>query len=318
MMTLQQLIYVVSLDDEKSFVKAAEACFVTQPTLSQQIHKLEEELEVIIFDRSKQPIETTNIGREIVIQARKVLKESDNIKSLVGELRGEVSGKVRLGIIPTIAPYLIHRFVTQFLAKNPKLSLEIEERTTAEIVKDLHSGKLDLGILATPIDDNDLIRSVLFYEPFMLYLSPDHELLSFKQIEEKQLSSEDVLLLTEGHCLRDQALSLCKGRAKNLTENQLRLGSGSLETLIHLVEQGYSYTFVPALAKDLVRQTKNMRSFKTPVPSREVSLVYLPHFRREAVKKALIEAIQSSLPDSVRPTKSQDISKIPLKIPTHS
>ncbi|MFP5518959.1 MAG: LysR substrate-binding domain-containing protein [Bdellovibrionia bacterium] len=316
-MTLQQLIYIVTLDQERSFVKAAETCFVTQPTLSQQINKLEEELGVLIFDRSKQPIETTDIGKEVVEQARKILKESDNLKALIGEMKGEVSGHLRLGVIPTVAPYLIHRFVAKFLAENPKLSLEIEEKTTSEIVRDLHAGKLDVGILATPIDDNDLLRSVLYYEPFCLYLNPDHPLLEQKQIDEKQLSSDDVLLLTEGHCLRDQALSLCKGRSKvGSTEKQLSMGSGSLDTLTHLVDQGYSYTFIPFLAKDSVKHTKNLRNFKGPVPSREISLVYLPHFRRDGVKKALIAAVQENLPEGVKGLKSQGISKINLKIKT--
>lgn len=318
-MTLTQLNYIVALDRHKNFVQAAEACNVTQPTLSQQIQKLEEELGVQLFDRSQQPIRLTPIGEHIVAQARIVLRESERIQDLVAEDKGEVGGEVRLGVIPTLAPYLLPCFAGDLLKKHKNLTLKIEEKTTSQIVSDLEDGLLDVGILSTPLADSNIKRSILFYEPFLIYASKSHHLLSKKRVDEKELSVVDALLLNEGHCLREQALTLCRSRKdKDIMDSRLQFESGSLETLLGVVDQGGGYTFLPYLAKEHVKNQDQIREFVTPVPTREVSLVYSPHYRRDSLKKALIEAIQAGIPQEIQKLKKDSFANINIKIKTNS
>lgn len=318
-MTLTQLSYIVALDRHKNFVQAAEACHVTQPTLSQQIQKLEDELGVQLFDRSQQPIKLTPIGEHIIAQARIILRESERIQDIVAEDKGVVAGEVRVGIIPTLAPYLLPYFAGDLLKKYESLILKIEEKTTAQIVADLEDGLLDVGILSTPLADANVKRSVLFNEPFLIYASKSHPLLSKKKVDEKELSISDALLLNEGHCLREQALTLCRAKKdRGSLDSRLQFESGSLETLLGVVEQGGGFTFVPYLAKNHVKHNDQLREFAAPVPTREISLVYSPHYKRESIKKALIEAIQMGIPQEIQKLKKDAFSSINIKIKTHS
>lgn len=318
-MTLTQLTYIVALDRHKNFVQAAESCHVTQPTLSQQIQKLEDELGVQLFDRSQQPIRLTPIGELIVGQARVILRESERIQDLVSEDKGLVSGEVRLGIIPTLAPYLLPYFAGRLLEAHPQLTLKIEEKTTAQIVSDIEEGLLDVGILSTPLADSNLKRSVLFNEPFLIYASSSYPLLDKKKVDEKELSIADALLLNEGHCLREQALTLCRSKKDGSgADSRLRFESGSLETLLGVVDQGGGFTFLPFLAKSHVKHQERIREFSLPVPTREISLVYSAHYKREGVKRAIVEAVQSGIPTEIQKLKKDAIANINIKIKSHS
>jgi len=295
-LTLTQLRYLVAVADKRSFVAAAEACFVTQPTLSMQLHKLEEELEVRLFDRSRQPVVPTEAGELIIEQARKVIMEAEKIGQLLRESKGQVSGLLKLGVIPTIAPYLLPLFVTSFLEQYPLVRLEIIELTTAELMDRLRKGQLDAAILATPLDDASLHEQPLFYESFAAYVSKKHTLTQKKQLVPADIHLEDVWILNEGHCFRNQVLNLCKTKTAK-EESRLNYESGSIETLKRMVEQGNGITILPelALAGFSAKQTSLIRYFKDPEPVREISLVT----HRTQVKQKLMEALSEAVINAV-------------------
>jgi LysR family hydrogen peroxide-inducible transcriptional activator len=313
-MTLTQLSYILAVDQHRSFGMAAQACFVTQPTLSMQIQKLEEDLGVLIFDRSVQPTRPTELGRKILEQAKITVSESRKIEQLVKERQMVVEGELRLGVIPTLAPYLIPRFVRKLVAKYPKLNLVIEELQTDQIIEQLAQGRIDLGLLVTPLHRLELKETVLFHEPFTLYVSPTSALAKKTEVREKDLSSEDVWLLSEGHCFRSQALSLCSdSRPKTNSHHQLRFESGNLETLKKMVDQGEGYTLLPWLATlDLSesRRKKQLKSFASPVPTREVSLVHSHYFSKTAIFNALQAEIGNSIPDDLVKLKKSYVVEI--------
>lgn len=310
-MTLTQLEYILAVADTGSFSHAARQCHVTQPTLSMQIQKLEDELGVILFDRTKQPIRATSIGEEILAQARLVVKGSQHLKEIVDDGKGSMRGELRIGIIPTLAPYLLPLFLKKMKDVYKNLHLTFEELQTEVMVEKIRSHSLDLGIVVTPIDDLNIANHVLFYEPFLAYFSKGHALLNKRSIDEKDLSADDVLLLNEGHCFRAQSLSLCRSRKQILSSDKtFSFESGSLETLKKLVDQGESFTLLPWLATYDVADNKRLRPFSDPVPTREVSLIHGPHFQRKALLKALIENIKRNLPDGVSPTRHKNQLKI--------
>lgn len=326
-MTVQQIKYVLAVAERGSFQRAAEDCFVTQPTLSQQIQKLEDELGVTLFDRSRHPIAPTHSGAVILKQMVNAYRELSQIEALVLETKGLIAGEFRLGIIPTLAPYLLPRFLQKFAKKYPAVTLFVEELQTDRIVESLALGKIDAGILVTPLDSPDVIESVLFYEPIHVYFSKDHPLLKHKDVSEKDLSTADLFLLSEGHCFRNQVLQLCHSRAKGGVaggggsgsgggvRRQLQIESGSLETVKRLVDQGSGYTLIPELAVlDLVgrAEQKYVRDFKAPVPLREVSLVVNRHFLKEKLLGALKEEILSAIPTSLRERKGSRNAIIPI------
>lgn len=314
-MTLTQLSYVVAVADHRGFAHAANACFITQPTLSMQIQKLEDELGVTLFDRSKQPVEPTAVGEVIIAQARIVLRDASQITELVKNQTKEVSGAVSIGVIPTLAPYLLPLFVQRLVKEYPKLRLTIHELQTDQIVQQINSGKLDLGILVTPLNSNQIVEHVLFNEPFYLYASPDHELLKRKSIQKNDLNSGEIWLLSDGHCFRDQALSLCRDVKSKADESNFRFESGNLETLKKMVDQGAGYTLLPHLAiKDLVHreQKERVKDFASPVPTREVSLIHNQHYTRTAIIEAITAEICKSLPKDVLNLKKAEIRTVPL------
>ncbi|MFV3408985.1 hydrogen peroxide-inducible genes activator [Bdellovibrio bacteriovorus] len=310
-MTLTQLEYILAVADTGSFSHAARQCHVTQPTLSMQIQKLEEELGVILFDRTKQPIRATSVGEEILQQARLVVKGSQHLKEIVDDAKGSLRGELRIGIIPTLAPYLLPLFLKKIKDAHSSLHLTFEELQTEVMIEKIRNHSLDLGIIVTPIDDLNIANHVLFYEPFNVYLSKGHPLLSQKSLDEKDLSSEDVLLLNEGHCFREQSLSLCRNKkSPAVMDRSFTFESGSLETLKKLVDQGESFTLLPYLAALDVQDKKRLRPFSDPVPTREVSLVHGPHFQRKALLKALIETIKKNLPEGLSATRGKNQLKI--------
>ena len=243
-MTITQLQYVLAVAEHKNFTLAAEKCFVTQPTLSMQIQKIEEELNVLIFDRSKKPIQLTAIGLKIVNQAKNIVNEAGKIKDIVEYQKGFIGGEFRLGIIPTITPTLLPMFLNNFIKKYPKVNLIIEELNTDEIILRLKNGHLDAAIAATPLEDEKIKEIVLYYEPFVAYIPSDHIASQKKEIEISDLNLDDILLLQDGHCFRDSILNLCKNQ-EIATRNTFQLESGSFETLIKLADEGLGTTLLP-------------------------------------------------------------------------
>lgn len=308
-MTITQLEYAVALDTYGSFVAAAEKRNVTQPTLSMQIQKLEDELGVKLFDRSSQPIKATAQGKKIIEQARVILRESERIYEFIRDEKGEVEGTLRLGIIPTIAPYLIPLFIRSVAEKYPKLHLEIAELTTSVIIERLKNNQLDCGILATPLDEPELIEKPLYYEPFVVYVSASNPLAKKAVLSAGDVNADDIWLMNEGHCFRTQVLQICHDRKKLKENRSFTYEAGSLETLKRLVEINNGYTLLPELSvKDFgMKQMKMVRYFKSPEPVREISLVIGKNFIKNAVAEALSAEIQATVPTKMISAKGKKI-----------
>jgi LysR family hydrogen peroxide-inducible transcriptional activator len=274
-MTITQLKYVLAVAEHQNFTKAAQKTFVTQPTLSMQIQKLEEELDILIFDRSKKPIELTSIGKKIVSQAHNIVNEADRMQDVVDQEKGFIGGEFKLGIIPTVMPTLLPMFLKNFGNKYPKVQLKIEELTTDDIISKLNDGHLDAAIAATPLENDKIKERVLYYEPFVGYVPQNHRLHSKTKIDSNDLDIEDILLLEDGHCFRDGVINLCKSSKLNKSD-AFQLQSGSFETLIKLSNEGLGMTLLPYLhTLDIPNeQIKNLRYFNEPSPAREVSIIY--------------------------------------------
>lgn len=296
-MTITQLQYVLAVAEHKNFTLAAEKCFVTQPTLSMQIQKIEEELGIQIFDRSKKPIQLTEIGKKIVAQAQNIVNEANRMKDVVDQQKGFIGGDFRIGIIPTIMPTLLPMFLNNFIKKYPKVNLIIEELNTDEIILKLLNGHLDAAIAATPLEENKLKEIVLYYEPFVAYIPEHHEMSQKTEIEVSDLNPEDILLLQDGHCFRDGILNLCKSQSLSVN-NHFQIESGSFETLIKLADEGLGTTLLPYLhTLDLsVKNQSKLRYFKNPKPAREVSLI----FPKSELKSQIIEALRNVISSVIR------------------
>ena len=296
-MTLTQLEYIIALDTHRHFAKASKNCFVTQPTLSMQIQKLEDELGIIIFDRSKQPVVPTEIGQEVIAQAREILQEAAKLRDIINDQKDEIAGELKIGIIPTLSPYLLPLFVTGFMRNNPAVKLIVEELQTEQILEKLKNEIIDAGILVTPIGQPGFLEIPLFYEPFVAYISKDHPLYKKKKIIPADLEVKDLWLLNQGHCFRSQMINICGDKRKNEDELQFEYESGSLETLKKLVERENGLTLLPKLAvNDLTRENKaRVKEFYDPVPLREVSLIV----RRSFLKKKLLDALKIEIIKSV-------------------
>lgn len=296
-MTITQLQYVLAVAEHKNFTLAAEKCFVTQPTLSMQIQKVEEELGILIFDRSKKPIQLTDIGQKIVNQAKNIVNESDRIKDIVEQQKGFIGGEFRLGIIPTVMPTLLPMFLNNFIKKYPKVKLVIEELNTDEIITRLKNGHLDAAIAATPLGEEKLKEIVLYFEPFVAYIPETNSISAKTEIEVSDLNIEEILLLQDGHCFRDGILNLCK--SSELSENNhFSIQSGSFETLIRLANEGLGTTLLPYLhTLELNEKDKaKLRHFKEPRPAREVSLI----FPKTELKIHIIDALRSTIAGVVK------------------
>jgi LysR family hydrogen peroxide-inducible transcriptional activator len=291
-MTITQLQYVLAVAEHKNFTLAAEKCFVTQPTLSMQIQKIEEELNVLIFDRSKKPIQLTDIGQKIVTQAKNIVNEAGKIKDIVEYQKGFIGGEFRLGIIPTITPTLLPMFLNNFIKKYPKVKLIIEELNTDEIMLRLKNGHLDAAIAATPLEDEKIKEIVLYYEPFVAYVPVNHSVSHKKEIEISDLNIDDILLLQDGHCFRDSVLNLCKNQDIT-TRNTFQLESGSFETLIKLADEGLGTTLLPYMHTLNLNESDKLklRHFIEPKPAREVSLIY----PKSELKIHIIDALRNTI-----------------------
>ncbi len=296
-MTITQLQYVLAVAEHKNFTLAADKCFVTQPTLSMQIQKIEEELNIIIFDRTKKPIQLTTIGHKIVEQAKNIVNEAGKIKDIVEYQKGFIGGEFRIGIIPTIMPTILPMFLNNFIKKYPKIKLIIEELNTSEIITRLKNGHLDAAIVATPLEDEKIKEIVLYYEPFVAYVPENNILYQKTEIEISDLNLDDILLLQDGHCFRDGILNLCKNQ-KTLSKNSFQLESGSFETLIKLADEGLGTTLLPYLhTLNLNEKDKlKLRQFKEPKPAREVSLIY----PKSELKMHIIDALRNTISGVVK------------------
>lgn len=291
-MTITQLKYVLAVAEYKNFTLAADKCFVTQPTLSMQIQKIEDELSIQIFDRTKKPIQLTDIGQKIVTQAKNIVNEADRIQDIVEQQKGFIGGEFRLGIIPTIMPTLLPMFLNNFIKKYPKVKLIIEELNTAEIITKLNNGHLDAAIAATPLHEEKIKEIVLYFEPFIAYIPEGHQHFQKKEIEVADLNLDEILLLQDGHCFRDGILNLCRNNTRNEI-NHFQIESGSFETLIKLANEGLGTTLLPFLhTLDLKESDKNkLRHFKEPKPAREVSLIY----PKSELKIHIIDALRATI-----------------------
>lgn len=298
-MTLTQLSYVVAVDRYRHFATAADKSYVTQPTLSMQIHKLEDELGITIFDRSKSPVIPTEIGEKIIEEAKKMLKQSKHIEDLASLSDDELRGTFRVGIIPTIAPYLLPLFLRKFREKYPNVRLIFEEVVTNKLLDLLDQDHLDIGVIATPVDRGHIFEEDLYYEPFLGYVSKEHPLAEKERLTVEDLEISNLWLLNEGHCFRDQTVKLCKKfRKDKLEDPDIEFESGNLETLKQLVEQNFGMTLLPFLAKNQIDAQcakAHLRYFDDPVPRRKVRMVY----GREYLKKNVIEAFKKEILDAI-------------------
>jgi LysR family hydrogen peroxide-inducible transcriptional activator len=297
-MTITQLEYIIAVDTYRNFALAASKVFVTQPTLSMQIKKLEEELGVVIFDRSKKPVIPTPIGEQVLIQARQIVKEFNKVQDIIDDQLTVVSGELRVGIIPTLSPYLLPDFIPAFLRKYPDVHLSVEELMTDQILYQLNNDLLDVGILVTPIKGGNFTEVPLFYEDFLIYLEKEHALLERESIDIKDLNLNEMWLLKEGHCFRNQMINLCGEKAMEEVDRKFKFESGSLETLKRLVDKQGGYTLLPQLAvKDLSkREQERVRRFSPPQPVREVSLIIHRSFLKRKLIELLREEIMRCLP----------------------
>jgi len=309
MITIIQLEYLIAIDTYKNYAKAAEHCNVTQPTLSMQVKKLEEELGVTIFDRSRQPVVTTGVGALIIEQARISLRELQKIPLAVEQFDKTVSGRLQLGIIPTISAYLLPLFIGDFTKKYPQVHLSITEAYTHDILRMLHNDQLDLAIVATPVNDLKVIEEPLYYEEIKVYMNYGHPLMNKDSLTADDVQRDDIWMLTQGNCFRNQVMNICKNNDKNRPEKQVTYESTSLETLKKLVDSEGGIMLMPELAvlELNARQLKQVKSFVEPVPLREVGLIYVRSVSKisliEIIKQTIMEAMPSEMLDKSRGTK---------------
>lgn len=302
-MNIQQLEYIIAVDNYRHFSKAAEASFVTQPTLSMMIQKLEEELGAKIFDRTQLPVQPTEIGKKIINQARMSIAQINQIKEIVMEERGEVRGVFRLGIIPTVSPYLLPKVMNVHTRMNNDIQIVVKELTTDNIIKGLANDTLDGGILATPLGDGTITESPLYYERFFAYVSPNERSLFVKnEIDEKDLSTSKLWLLDEVHCFRTQILHLCNLKKKSNSNSIFSFEAGSIDTLIKIVDDNDGITVIPEMAIENLseKQKKNVRSIKDTTPVREISLITKKDFIREKLINIIVDEIKSAVPNSYK------------------
>lgn len=307
-MTLIQLEYIVALDAAKHFAKAAQRCHITQPSLSMQVQKLEDELDVQIFVRTN-PVTTTETGQIVIEQAKKILAEAGMMKQLIQQEKDIVAGTLKIGIIPTLAPYLLPQFVQAFIKQYPQVRLSIHELTTENIIRQLKNGSLDAGIMATPLNTAELKEEFLFNEEFVAYVSRKEKLFDKKYLLPDDIDVHSMWLLEEGHCLRNQVMNLCALQKDASIEKHFDYAAGSIETLKHFVDKNGGITLLPELATyNMTYAKKNMlRYFKSPAPVREISLVTLKTFTKTRLIGILKQTIMETLPPQMARKKKVDV-----------
>ncbi|MDR0766209.1 MAG: hydrogen peroxide-inducible genes activator [Odoribacteraceae bacterium] len=298
MITITQLEYIVAIDDCRHFAAAAERCFVTQPTLSMQVKKLEEDLGVLIFDRSRHPVEPTELGARLIGQARIVISSTRRINEMINEDKQEATGLLRVGIIPTLAPYLLPALVGHYARRHPLVRVEVEELVSREIIRRLKRESLDAGIFVTPYRDERIVECPVFYEEMLLYAHPGHELLERESIRPADLSPWKMWMLGKGHCFRDQVLNLCEKASNQEGELPFDFESNSLETLMKIVDREGGFTIIPELAAlEMPREKREqVRSFAAYTPVREVSVIHSNHYVKKKLIALLVEELKAIVP----------------------
>lgn len=301
-MTLTQIEYIVAVERNGSFVIAAEKCFVTQPTLSMQIQKLEEELGIKIFDRNHHPILPTDMGKRILEQAKKVLYERNIIDELILSQKDELIGNLNVAIIPTVAPSILPNTLKSLVKKYPKLDITISEMNTENIIKQLKEGELDFGILSTPLYEKSLKETVLYYEPYVIYASKNHKLLNKKNITPEDLDVNEIWSLGDEHCMRFQVINLCGKQKFVEAQNPFTYHSGSILSLINMVDVNGGYTILPELALSIFPEAimKQVRTFNDPIPVREISLVTNKYFTKNKLSIAFMDSLLSNIPEPMK------------------
>lgn len=313
-MTLTQLEYVLAVAQYKHFGKAAESCFVTQPTLSMQIQKLEDLLQLTLFDRSKSPVTLTDEGQKVVEQARVIIIEQKKLLSMVEEAKKGVFGDFKLAVIPTLSPYIIPLFVPMFIKKYPKVNLQVVENNTEEIIDLLKNGNVDAGLLATPLSQKKIEEKVLYYEPFYLFVNKKHPLSKKKKIKEDELNLDEIWLLNKGNCFRDQVLNICEHSKKSESKSSLHFESGNFETLKNMVLQSDGYTVLPYMCVEQLSAVhkKLIRPFTSPMPTREISIVTHTDCVKKKIASIIEQEILGLIPDELRNIKKKDLQIIEL------
>jgi LysR family hydrogen peroxide-inducible transcriptional activator len=294
-MTIVQLEYLLAVANCGSFSLAAEQCFVTQPSLSMQIKNLEEELGVVLLDRTKKPVIATEIGETVIRNARAAVKAYNYVKESVNEMKGEIAGTLRLGVIPTIAPYFIHKFIPDFIARYPKVEVEIREMETSQICRSLEKDRLDVALVASGTTSEGIMEFELFNDRFYAYVSPLNDLYERSNIRIEDIDPKYLVLLSEGHCLRDQVLELCQGRHKS--HNRYNFESGSLDTLMHIVDCTNHITILPEMATEYIptERREQLKTLSKGAVSRKIALAV----RRTYVKHSIISSLRTSIMESV-------------------
>ena len=292
-MTLQQLEYIVALDKTRHFVRAAEMCGVTHPTLSAMIQKLEDELDCRIFDRSSHPIVPTEIGVAVIQQAQVVLFNVNQLKENVLVQRGTVAGSLSLAIIPTVAPYLLPGIISLFRSDYPEISLRISEMRTETIIEKLHTAEIDMAILSTPLEDPKILEVPLYYEKFIAYIAPDEPMYAQEEVSTNEMPLDHLWVLEEGHCLRNQVFNFCENKTHTSTYE-----AGSIDTLVKIVDRNGGYTVIPELHVDLLNETQrqNLRKIVRPEATREIALVIRHDYVREGMMNAVANTVKKIIP----------------------
>ena len=308
-MSFTQLEYIIAVDNARHFARAAAECFVSQPTLSMQIHKLEEELGIKIFDRSRQPVIPTEAGSSIIMQARNIIAETNKIHEIVQVQKGILHGRLALGIIPTLAPYLLPLFISSFIKKFPLVKLIVSELTTDLIISKLRDGKIDAGILVTPLQETGIKEDPLFYEELVTFVSKTNAAYKKNYVLAADIDPDKLWLLEEGHCFRSQIVNLCELKKKSQEGHQFEYEAGSIETLIRLVETNDGITIIPELAALNMRgkQQNQLRYFKSPAPVREISIATHRNQVKKRIIQALKEEILAAVPEKMEKNKKKKI-----------
>ena len=311
-MNLQQLDYIIAVDTFRHFAKAAEKSCVTQATLSMMIQKLETELGIKIFDRSRQPVTPTEIGKKIIEQARRIVSEAGRLKEIINLEKGEVAGELKIGIIPTLAPYLLPLFLKKFSDTYPRVKLNISEHTTTTIIQKLKSELLDAGILATPLNDNSIKEQPIFFEKYFLYVNNKEKGFDNEYVLPSNIDISRLWILEEGHCMRSQILNLCELKKAHSDEEKIHYEAGSIETLKNIVEKNFGITIIPELATfNLTNsQKKRLRYFKSPTPVREISIITHREFIKMRLIEVLKEMILTVIPDNMKSPKDTKVIEI--------
>jgi LysR family hydrogen peroxide-inducible transcriptional activator len=305
-MTITQLEYVVAVATYRSFILAAEKCFVTQPTLSMQIQKLEDEFGVKLFDRNKHPIEVTPFGTKIVAQAKIILSECERVNDIISKEQNRLFGIFKLGVIPTVAPYIIPTLLEKYQNKYPDIKLKVKEMETNQIITALRNNEIDAGLVSTPLEENHLKEYPLFYEPFVGYFSANEKALEKKLVSPNDISFERIWLLNEGHCMRNQIINLCNEQIEKIqAERPFRFDSSNVDTLRKMVDKHGGLTILPELAilEFDENMLENVRYFEEPEPVREIGLVTTDHFVNHSILDSLSEEIASMAPEKMRAQK---------------